>query len=77
MKFMENYKSEPIDDLRPEYDCASLGVGIRGKHFQERQNGTNVAFLTPEVRNAFPTDDELNEALQMLIRIAKRQGSRI
>ena len=74
---MENYNSEPNDDLRPDYDRVSLGTGVRGKHFQEYQAGTNVAFLTSEVRNAFPTDDELNEALGMLIRIAKRQETRI
>lgn len=74
---MENYNSETKYDLRPDYDRVSLGTGVRGKHYQERQNGTNVAFLTPEVRNAFPTDDELNESLQMLIRISKRQESRI
>ena len=71
---MENSKSELGDEMRPDYDRASLGQGVRGKHFQEYQAGNNVAFLTPEVRAAFPTDQELNEALSLLIRLAKREG---
>lgn len=27
---------EDYDELRPEYDLASLGKGVRGKHFKER-----------------------------------------
>lgn len=69
---MEKHDVELEDDLRPEYDRASLGQGVRGKHFQEYQVGTNIAFLAPDVRAAFPTDQELNEALRLLIRIARR-----
>ena len=69
---MEKPDSELEDDLRPDYDRASLGNGTRGKHFAEYQAGTNVAFLAPDVRAAFPTDQELNDALRLLIRVAKR-----
>ena len=60
---MKNPDAELEDEMRPEYDRASLGPGVRGKHFAEYQAGTNVAFLTPDVRAAFPTDEELNDAL--------------
>lgn len=72
---MENPNTEIEDDLKLDYDRASLGHGVRGKHYQEFQRGTNVAFLTPEVRAAFPTDQELNDALSLLIRVAKRDPS--
>ena len=69
---MEKHDAELEDDLRPGYDRASLGQGVRGKHFAEYQEGTNVALLAPDVRAAFPTDAELNDALRLLIRVAKR-----
>ncbi len=60
---MQNLDPELNDELRPEYDRAVLGQGVRGRHYQEYQSGTNVALLAPEVRAAFPTDQELNDAL--------------
>lgn len=62
------------DEMRPNYDRATLGTGTRGKHFAEYQAGTNVAFLAPDVRAAFPTDEELNDALRLLIRVARREA---
>lgn len=44
-------KSEPIaddDDLRPEYDLASLRGGVRGKYLKRYQAGTNLALLAPD-----------------------------
>ena len=61
-------------EMRPDYDRASLGKGTRGRHFAEYQGGTNVAFLAPDVRAAFPTDEELNDALRLLIRVARREA---
>ncbi|MBM3493042.1 MAG: hypothetical protein FJX72_01775 [Armatimonadetes bacterium] len=58
------------DDLRPEYDAELLARGIRGKYHAQYVAGTNLARLAPDVRAAFPTDAEINEALRMLIRLA-------
>ena len=69
---MQNPDPELDDELRPEYTRADLGNGVRGKHYQEYQSGTNVALLAPDVRAAFPTDQELNDALRMLVRLAKQ-----
>ena len=55
------------DDLRPEYDLASLGPGVRGK-YAERLKGTTLVALQPEVAEAFPTSEAVNEALRAVLR---------
>ncbi|HTW56649.1 MAG TPA: hypothetical protein VMD99_00820 [Terriglobales bacterium] len=52
------------EGTRPEYDFASMKGGIRGKHYEQYQKGTNVVVLDPDVAEAFPTDDAVNEALR-------------
>ena len=55
------------DDLRPEYDLASLGPGVRGK-YAGRLKGTTLVALQPEVAKAFPTAEAVNEALRAVMR---------
>jgi hypothetical protein len=55
------------DELRPEYDLASLGRGIRGK-YAGRLKGTTLVALQPEVAEAFPTSEAVNEALRAVLR---------
>lgn len=54
------------DELRPEYDLASLGRGIRGK-YAGRLKGTTLVALEPEVADAFPTSEAVNEALRAVL----------
>jgi hypothetical protein len=56
------------DDISAEYDLAHLGPGVRGKHLARYREGTNLARLDKEVREAFPTDEAVNEALREVIR---------
>jgi hypothetical protein len=56
------------DDIRDEYDLARLGRGVRGKYFDRYREGTNLARLDKEVRQAFPTDEAVNEALREVLR---------
>lgn len=64
-------KSELGDDLRPEYDLATLKGGIRGKYAQRFKAGTNLVLLSPDVARYFPDGQAVNEALRSLIGIAK------
>jgi hypothetical protein len=64
---------DPEDTLRPEYDLSQLKGGVRGKYSQRYQAGTNLVLLTPEVRAAFPTSKSVNEALKLLLNLAKQQ----
>jgi hypothetical protein len=70
---MKKNNANKTDDLRPEYDLSKLKGGVRGKHFQRYQAGTNLALLAPDVRAAFPTDDAVNRALRSVM---QSQGSR-
>lgn len=55
------------DDMRSEYDFASMAGGIRGKHYEEYRKGSNVVLLEPDVAEAFPTEDAVNEALRGIL----------
>jgi hypothetical protein len=58
------------DDMRSEYD---FSAGIRGKHYQQFQAGTNVVFLDADVAMAFKDSESVNQALRFLLDLAKRQ----
>ena len=60
------------DELRKEYRREDLGRGIRGKYYREYTKGTNLVLLRPEVAQAFPTAEAVNDALQSLIDVATR-----
>ena len=52
------------DDLRREYDFASMKGGVRGKYVARLRKGSNLVLLEPEVAAAFPSADAVNEALR-------------
>ena len=58
-------------DMKPKYDFSSMKGGVRGKHLQEYRNGTNVVLLQPDVAEAFPTEDAVNEALRSILNTAR------
>jgi hypothetical protein len=60
-------KNEMEDELRPEYDFAKMKGGVKGKYIQRYCQGTNLVLLDPDVAQAFPTDQAVNEALRRLI----------
>ena len=52
------------DEMRPEYDFASMKGGVRGKYIARLRKGSNLVLLEPEVAAAFPSADAVNEALR-------------
>ena len=56
------------DDMLPEYDFSH---GVRGKHHLAYKMGTNVVFLDPDVAAAFADSTSVNQALRLLLRLAK------
>ena len=52
------------DEIRPEYDFASMKGGVRGKYIARLRKGSNLVLLEPEVAAAFPSADAVNEALR-------------
>ena len=63
------------DDLRPEYDFAQMAGGVRGKYAERYRAGTNLVRLDPDVAQAFPSEEAVNDALRLLMQIAQRQKS--
>jgi hypothetical protein len=59
------------DDLRPEYDASHFKKGVRGKYAARYKAGTNLVLLAPDVAAAFPDAKAVNEALRLLVKVAK------
>lgn len=71
----EESKLEMEDDLRPEYDMTELLKGsIRGKYAERYKAGVNLVLLEPDVASAFPNDKAVNEALRLVMQLAKIQA---
>jgi hypothetical protein len=64
------------DDLRREYDLASLKGGVRGKYYERAMAGTNLVLLEPDVARAFPDSDSVNRALRLLRDVAMKSSGR-
>jgi uncharacterized DUF497 family protein len=63
---------EMDDDLRPEYDLTQLlKDGVRGKYAERYRAGTNLVLLAPDVAHAFPTEEAVNQALRLVLQLAK------
>lgn len=59
------------DEMRPEYDIRG---GVRGKYYERYQQGTNVVVLDPDVAAVFQNSQSVNQALRLLMDLAKRQA---
>lgn len=59
------------DEMRLEYDIRG---GVRGKYYERYQQGTNVVVLDPDVAAVFRNSQSVNQALRLLIDVAKSQA---
>jgi 3-hydroxyacyl-CoA dehydrogenase len=64
------------DDMRPEYDFSKMKMVGRGIYAEQFRAGTNVVLLDRDVREAFPNDRDVNEALRVIAKAAKQQAAR-
>ena len=74
---MKKTQAKVVDELRPEYDFASMRGGVRGKYVDRVREGTNIVLIEPEVSEAFPTELAVNEALKGVLsttRAVRRTG---
>jgi len=58
-------------ELRDEYDLSKMTIVAKGRYAPDRRAGKNVVLLAPDVAQAFPTDEAVNEALRLVLRIAE------
>jgi hypothetical protein len=60
------------NELRPEYDLSELlKGGVRGKYAERFKEGTNLVLLAPDVAAAFPDEEAVNEALRLVVQLAR------
>jgi hypothetical protein len=68
---MKKTNASQNDELRPEYDFASMKGGVRGKYVSRLREGSNIVLVEPDVAAAFPSADAVNEALRGVLNTAR------
>lgn len=72
MKKIKKTQADP--EMLDEYDFSK---GVRGKYAQRFAAGSNIVVLSPDVAEVFPDSEAVNEALRMLIKIARKKTEKI
>lgn len=67
-------KTRRNPDMLDEYDFSK---GVRGKYVKRYAEGTNVVILSPDVAEVFPDSESVNEALRVLVKVARQKVKRI
>lgn len=57
------------EEMLPEYDFSG---GVRGKYAGHYASGSNVVVLAPDVAEAFPNAEAVNNALRALVNVARQ-----
>ena len=74
---MKKVKQTDKDELRAEYKRSDFPGGLeRGKYAKRVHESSNIVVLKPEVAEAFPNEESVNNALLSLIEIAKKTTRR-
>ncbi len=60
-------------DMLEEYD---FGKGARGKYAKRYAHGTNIIVLSPDVAQVFHDSESVNEALRVLVKIARQKAKK-
>jgi hypothetical protein len=60
-------------DMKEEYDFSTMKSLGRGKYVERYNQGTNIIRLDSDVAAIFHDDKSVNEALRLLINIAKEK----
>jgi hypothetical protein len=66
-------KATELDPLAPR-PALDFSKGVRGKHFNRMQQGTNIVLIAPDLLDTFPDSESVNEALRSLKKIATRSA---
>ena len=66
-------KVKDSDELREEYKKSDFPRGlVRGKYSQRLRESSNIVVIRPEVSEAFPNEDAVNNALLALMKVAQK-----
>lgn len=67
---MTKPRNDRVCEMKAEYDFSG---GARGSYAKRFAEGANIVVLDPDVAEVFRTSAEVNDALRLLARIAKRR----
>ena len=67
----KNLASSGVDELRPEYDLATLKGRVQGKYYARATAGTTMVLLEPDVAEAFSDGASVNQALRSYLRMSR------
>jgi len=74
---MKKDKQTEKDELRVEYERTDFPGGmVRGKYAKRLRESSNIIVLKPEVAEAFPNEEAVNDALLSLIKLAQNTTNR-
>jgi hypothetical protein len=65
--------AENGDDMREEYDFASMKGGVRGKYAGAFDKTSVTILLDSDVAEVFPDSQSVNEALRTLTRVLRKK----
>jgi hypothetical protein len=70
---LKNKSTSKQDDyeLNEEYELSKMPVMPRGRFDPQRRIGSNVVVLAPDIAEAFPDDESVNEALRLLLKASR------
>ena len=66
--------SNESDDLRPEYEL-DFSKAVRGKHYKQYMESSNVVVLEGDVAARFPNAASVNAALRAMLQFAAQAAS--
>jgi hypothetical protein len=67
----KNLASRGVDELRAEYDLATLKGRVQGKYYARATAGTTMVLLEPDVAEAFSDGASVNQALRNYLRTSR------
>lgn len=67
-------KTRRDPDMLDEYDFSK---GVRGKYAKRYAEGTNIVVLSPDVAQVFHDSESVNEALRVLVKIARQKAKKV
>jgi hypothetical protein len=67
-------KTRRDPDMLDEYDFSK---GVRGKYAKRHAEGTNIVVLSPDVAEVFHDSESVNEALRVLVKIARQKTKKV
>jgi hypothetical protein len=67
-EYMSTIDSDDYE-LRDEYNLSKMTIVAKGRYVPHRRAGKNVVLLAPDVAQAFPTDEAVNEALRLIMQM--------